>query len=222
MIHLDHLCKTYTMNGRHRVVADDITMTFPSGASVALLGRNGAGKSSLLRMISGSMLPTSGRILSTGTISWPVGFGGSFNGELTGEQNCRFVARIYGVDTDEMIAFVQDFAELGEHFHLPIRTYSSGMRSRLAFGVSMAVPFDTYLVDEVSAVGDASFKAKSNRVFNNRLANAGAVVVSHSMGMLREICDCGAVLEQGRLTFYDDLNEAISVHLDNMHRPPPA
>jgi capsular polysaccharide transport system ATP-binding protein len=221
MIHLDDLCKTYTLNGRHRVVADHITMTFPTGSSVALLGRNGAGKSSLLRMISGAMLPTSGRILSTGTISWPVGFGGSFNGELTGEQNCRFVARIYGVDTDELIAFVQDFAELGEHFNLPIRTYSSGMRSRLAFGLSMAVPFDTYLVDEVSAVGDASFKAKSNRVFNNRLANAGAVVVSHSMGMLREICDCGAVLEQGRLTFYDDVEDAIAVHMENMHRPPP-
>lgn len=221
MIHLDDLCKTYTLNGRHRVVADHITMTFPTGSSVALLGRNGAGKSSLLRMISGAMLPTSGRILSTGTISWPVGFGGSFNAELTGEQNCRFVARIYGVDTDELIAFVQDFAELGEHFNLPIRTYSSGMRSRLAFGLSMAVPFDTYLVDEVSAVGDASFKAKSNRVFNNRLANAGAVVVSHSMGMLREICDCGAVLEQGRLTFYDDVEDAIAVHMENMHRPPP-
>lgn len=221
MIHLDDLCKTYTLNGRHRVVADHITMTFPTGSSVALLGRNGAGKSSLLRMISGAMLPTSGRILSTGTISWPVGFGGSFNAELTGEQNCRFVARIYGVDTDELIAFVQDFAELGEHFNLPIRTYSSGMRSRLAFGLSMAVPFDTYLVDEVSAVGDASFKAKSNRVFNNRLANAGAVVVSHSMGMLREICDCGAVLEQGRLTFYDDVEDAIAIHMENMHRPPP-
>lgn len=222
MIHLDNLCKTYTMKGRHQVVADHITMTLPTGASVALLGRNGAGKSSLLRMISGAMLPTSGRILSTGTISWPVGFGGSFNGELTGEQNCRFVARIYGVDTDELIAFVKDFAELGDHFHLPIRTYSSGMKSRLAFGVSMAVPFDTYLVDEVSAVGDASFKAKSNRVFNNRLANAGAVVVSHSMGLLREICDCGAVLERGQLTFFDDVEDAIAVHLDNMHRPRPS
>lgn len=219
MIHLDRLCKTYTLNGRHQVVADNITMTFPTGSSLALLGRNGAGKSSLLRMISGAMLPTSGRILSTGTISWPVGFGGSFNGELTGEQNCRFVARIYAVDTDELIAFVKDFAELGDHFNLPIRTYSSGMKSRLAFGVSMAVPFDTYLVDEVSAVGDAAFKAKSNRIFKNRLANAGAVVVSHSMGLIREICDCGAVLENGQLSYFDDVEDAIAVHLDNMQRP---
>lgn len=216
MIHLQNLSKTYTLNGKHKVVADDITATFPTGVSVALLGRNGAGKSSLLRMISGAMLPSSGQVLSTGTISWPVGFAGSFSRELTGEQNCRFVARVYGVDTQELLAYVEDFAELGDHFRLPIRTYSSGMRSRLAFGLSMAVPFDTYLVDEISAVGDAAFKAKSNRVFNDRMANAGAIVVAHSMGMLRQICDAGAVLERGRLTFYPDIEEAIAAHMENM------
>lgn len=218
MIHLQNLRKTYTLNGRHKVVADDITATFPSGVSVALLGRNGAGKSSLLRMISGAMLPSSGKILSTGTISWPVGFAGSFNGELTGEQNCRFVARVYGIDTDELLFFVEDFAELGDHFRLPVRTYSSGMRSRLAFGLSMAIPFDTYLVDEVSAVGDAAFKAKSNRVFNERLSSAGAIVVAHSMKMLRETCHSGAVLEQGKLTFYGDIEDAIAAHMDNMRK----
>jgi capsular polysaccharide transport system ATP-binding protein len=216
MIHLQNLHKTYTLNGRHKVVADDITATFPSGVAVALLGRNGAGKSSLLRMISGAMLPTSGKILSTGTISWPVGFAGSFNGELTGEQNCRFVARVYGVHTRELLHFVEDFAELGDHFHLPIRTYSSGMRSRLAFGLSMAVPFDTYLVDEVSAVGDAAFKAKSNRVFKERMKSAGAIVVAHSMPMLRETCEAGAVLEKGKLVFFDDVEDAIQLHLSNM------
>ncbi|WP_306752278.1 ABC transporter ATP-binding protein [Paracoccus actinidiae] len=218
MIHLQNLCKTYTLNGRHKVVADNITATFPSGISVALLGRNGAGKSSLLRMISGAMLPSSGKILSTGTISWPVGFAGSFNSELTGEQNCRFVARVYGIDTDELLYFVEDFAELGDHFWLPVRTYSSGMRSRLAFGLSMAIPFDTYLVDEVSAVGDAAFKAKSNHVFNERLSKAGAIVVAHSMGMLRQTCQSGAVLEQGQLTFYADIEDAIAAHMDNMRK----
>lgn len=216
MIHLQNLSKTYTLNGKHKVVADDITATFPSGVSVALLGRNGAGKSSLLRMISGAMLPSSGKILSTGTISWPVGFAGSFSGELTGEQNCRFVARIYGVNTDELLHFVEDFAELGDHFRLPIRTYSSGMRSRLAFGLSMAVPFDTYLVDEVSAVGDAAFRAKSNRVFNQRMSTSGAIVVAHSMPLLRQICHMGAVLERGKLTFFDNVEDAIQVHMANM------
>lgn len=216
MIRLQNLTKTYVLNGSHTTVADNIDAVFPTGVSVALLGRNGAGKSSLLRMISGEMLPTSGEILSDGTISWPVGFSGSFNRELTGEQNSRFVARIYGVDTDEMVDFVEDFSDLGEHFHLPIRTYSSGMKARLAFGVSMAVPFDTYLVDEVSAVGDAAFKTKSNRVFNERMNQAGAIVVSHSMKMLRQTCQAGAVLENGHLSYYDELEDAIEAHLSNM------
>jgi capsular polysaccharide transport system ATP-binding protein len=219
MIRLKNLTKVYKLNGRRKVVADTLNATFPTGVSVALLGRNGAGKSSLLRMISGEMLPTSGEVLSTGTISWPVGFAGSFNGELTGEQNCRFVARVYGIDTDEMRDFVEDFAELGQHFYLPFRTYSAGMRARLAFGVSMAVPFNTYLVDEVSAVGDAAFRAKSNHVFNARMKAAGAVVVSHSMQSLREICQAGAVLENGRLNYYHDLEEAIAAHTENMRRP---
>lgn len=221
MIRLENVSKSYKLNGKVKVIAENITTVFPTGVSVALLGRNGAGKSSLLRMISGAMLPTSGRILSTGTISWPVGFAGSFNRELTGEQNCLFVARVYGIDTTEMCAFVRDFAELGDHFHLPFRTYSSGMRARLAFGVSMAVPFDTYLVDEVSAVGDAAFKEKSNRVFMDRMNNAGAVVVSHSMSTLRRLCQSGAVLEQGRLSYFHDLEEAIDAHLTNMERALP-
>ena len=221
MIRLENLTKVYKLNGRRKTVADNLNATFPTGVSVALLGRNGAGKSSLLRMISGAMLPTSGQILSTGTISWPVGFAGSFNGELTGEQNCRFVARVYGIDTDEMRDFVEDFAELGQHFYLPFRTYSSGMRARLAFGVSMAVPFDTYLVDEISAVGDAAFRAKSNHVFNARMKDAGAVVVSHSMQTLREICQAGAVLENGQLSYYHDLEDAIAAHNANMQRPVP-
>ncbi|MDO5646874.1 ABC transporter ATP-binding protein [Paracoccus sp. (in: a-proteobacteria)] len=218
MIRLQNLTKTYYLNRQRKTVCDNITATFPSGVSVALLGRNGAGKSSLLKMIAGTMLPTSGQILSSGSISWPVGFAGAFAGDLTGEQNCRFVARIYGVDTDELISFVQDFAELGEHFKLPFRTYSSGMRSRLAFGVSMAIPFDTYLVDEVSAVGDAAFKKKSNRVFNDRMRNAGAIFVSHSMSMLRKNCEAGAVLENGKLHYFHDIEDAIDMHLTNMDR----
>lgn len=216
MIRFVNLTKTYVLHGRRKTVADNINVEFPSKTSVALLGRNGAGKSSLLRMISGEMLPTSGTILTSGTISWPVGFAGSFSPDLTGEQNCRFVARLYGIDTDEVIAFVEDFAELGDHFRLPFRTYSAGMRGRLAFGVSMAIPFDVYLVDEVAAVGDAAFKEKSNHVFNARMRSSAGIVVSHSMPTLREICQAGAVLEGGRLTYYDDLDEAIARHLKNM------
>ncbi|MDH5453236.1 MAG: ABC transporter ATP-binding protein [Paracoccaceae bacterium] len=216
MIHLDHLTKTFILKGQRKTVADDISATFPTGASVALLGRNGAGKSSLLKMIAGTLDPTSGQILSTGSISFPVGFAGSFHPDLTGAQNARFVARIYAVDTEELSDFVEDFAELGKYFHLPFRTYSAGMRSRLAFGVSMAIPFDTYLVDEVTAVGDAAFRNKSSTVFRARMASAGAIVVSHSMAVLRDLCSAGAVLENGKLIYYENLEDAIKHHNRNM------
>jgi capsular polysaccharide transport system ATP-binding protein len=216
MIQLENVSKSFTREGRHKVLMQDVNITFPSGVSVALLGRNGAGKSTLLQMIAGTQAPTSGRIISTGEISWPVGYAGSFHPELSGAQNTRFVARIYGVDTDELVDFVQEFAGLGQHFHLPFATYSSGMRSRLAFGVSMGIPFDTYLVDEVTAVGDAAFKAKSAALFKARMQNAGAFVVSHSMRMVREMCDVGVVLEGGKLTYFDDIEDAIAYHEDNM------
>lgn len=218
MIRFDNVSKIYSMNGRQKVVVKDLDLTFPTGRSVALLGRNGAGKSTLLQMIAGSVPPSAGRIVSTGTISWPVGFAGSFHAELSGAQNARFIGRIYGVDTDELIDFVQDFAELGVHFHLPFRTYSSGMKSRLAFGISMGVAFDTYLVDEVTAVGDASFKARSNALFKARMEQAGSVMVTHSMGQVRELCDAAVVLDQGRLVYYDDVEPAIEHHERNMRQ----
>ena len=216
MIRFENLTKIYAMDGRRKVVADRINAVFPTGRAVALLGRNGAGKSTLLRLIAGTEDPTEGRITSTGSISWPVGFAGSFHPELSGAQNARFVGRIYGVDTDALIGFVEDFAGLDVHFHLPFRTYSSGMRSRLAFGVSMGIGFDTYLVDEITAVGDAAFRAKSDRVFKARLQTAGAVMVTHSMAQVRMLCDAAAVLEDGQLTYYDNVEEGIAHHNRNM------
>ncbi len=216
MVRLENLSKVYVVNGRRKCVARNINAVFPTGVAVGLLGRNGAGKSSLLRMIAGTMDPTSGRIISDGTISWPVGFGGSFHSDLTGAQNIRFVARIYGVNVDYLVDYVRNFAELGVHFDLPFRTYSSGMRSRLAFGASMGVHFDTYLVDEVTSVGDAAFKRKSEAVFFERMQHSGAIVVTHSMSMIRRLCTIGAVLENGELTLYDDIVEAVAVHEQNM------
>lgn len=216
MIKLENLTKVYRVDGRHHVVADNINAVFPSGVSVGLLGRNGAGKSSLLRMISGTMDPTSGRVVSDGAVSFPVGFAGSFHPELTGAQNVRFVARIYGVDTDALVDFVADFAELGHHYGLPIRSYSSGMKARLSFGVSMGIPFETYLLDEVTSVGDARFRRKSERMLMDRLGGAASIYVSHSLGSVRRLCQAGAVLDGGKLYWYDDIEEALDHHDRNM------
>ena len=216
MIELRNLTKVFRLDGRTKVVADNINITFPTGASVGLLGRNGAGKSSLLKMIAGTLDPSSGEVLSTGSISWPVGFAGSFHGDLTGAQNARFLARIYGVDTDDLVQFVEEFAGLGGHFHLPFRTYSSGMRSRLAFGASMGIDFDTYLVDEITAVGDQAFRNKSSQLFRDRLKRSGAVMVTHAMAQVRELCTAVAILEEGHLTYFDDVEAGIAQHQANM------
>jgi len=222
MIELRNLNKTFFLNGRRKTVADNINAVFPTGSSIAILGRNGAGKSTLLSMIAGTILPDSGEIISDGAISWPVGFAGSFHPDLTGRQNTYFIARVYGIDTDELAKFVEDFAELGVHFNLPLRSYSSGMRSRLAFGVSMGIPFDTYLVDEVTAVGDASFRSKSESLFLDRMQHGSSVVVTHSMQQVRRLCDTACILENGRLTVYENVDEAIEIHEKNMKKPHPS
>lgn len=212
MIRIQNLCKTHHISGRHRIVARNIHATFPTGVAVGLLGRNGAGKSSLLQMIAGTMRPDRGQILSSGRISWPVGFSGSFHPDLTGVQNMRFLARSYGVDTDDLLSFVEDFAGIGSYLALPVRSYSSGMRARLAFAASMGIPFDTYLIDEVTAVGDAQFRRKCERILQERMRQSGAIIVSHSLDLLARLCSAGAVLEEGRLEYYPRIQTAIARH----------
>ncbi|SEL28279.1 capsular polysaccharide transport system ATP-binding protein [Roseovarius nanhaiticus] len=212
MIRFENLSKSFMVGRERRCVIDNLNLTLPTGSSLALLGRNGAGKSTLMQIIAGIMRPDSGRVISDGSISWPVSFGGSFHGDLTGAQNVRFVARTYGVDTDSLIAFVEDFAELGKHFHMPVRTYSAGMKSRLTFGTSMGIRFDTYLVDEVTAVGDAAFKRKSQAVFRHRMKTSSAILVSHNMQELRQFCDAALILDRGTLTYHADIEDAILQH----------
>ncbi|MGX9357551.1 ABC transporter ATP-binding protein [Roseobacteraceae bacterium S113] len=212
MIRFDNLTKSFWAGNERKVVIDGLTMSLPTGKSIALLGRNGAGKSTLLQLIAGTMRPDEGAVISEGTISWPVGFAGSFHPELTGAQNVRFIARIYGVDTDSLVEFVEDFADIGQHFHAPVRSYSSGMRSRLAFGTSMGIRFDTYLVDEVTAVGDQQFRRKSRAIFRERMQYSSAIMVTHNMSEVRQFCDVGLVLENGRATPFEDLDEAIEYH----------
>ncbi len=212
MIALKNIHKTFVLNGQRKVVADGISLTFPAGRAVALLGRNGAGKSTLLKMIAGGMRPDRGRIIRKGSVSWPVGFAGSFHPELTGLQNTRFIARIQGVDSDELADFVQDFAGLGGHFHLPVRTYSSGMRSRLAFAVSMGIHFDTYLVDEITAVGDEEFRRKSDAMFAARIEQSGTIMVTHSLGQAQRLCQHAVVLEEGKVRFFENVMGGIAFY----------
>ena len=218
MIRLDRLTKRFKLKGEMRYIARDVSFTVPRGNSIGLLGRNGAGKSTLLRLIAGTIKPSSGRIIRLANVSFPLGFQGSFNGSLTGEQNVRFVARIYGHDTEQLVDYVQDFAELGKSYYMPVKSYSSGMKARLAFGVSMGIDFDYYLVDEITAVGDSNFKKKCKRVFEEKLQDSDIIMVSHSNGALKEYCTTGIVLEDGNLTFFNDIDDAISMHNDNMAR----
>jgi len=222
MIEFDKVSKHYLTSTRRKTVLDRLSLVLPAGAKIGLLGRNGAGKTTLLGMVAGVIQPDSGSIRCRGAMSWPLGFGGSFHGLLTGAQNVRFVARIYGIDTDSLVDYVQDFAELGDFMDMPVRTYSSGMKARLAFGMAMGVAFDWYLVDEVTAVGDAAFKKKSLATFRSRLKDAGLLMVSHSINTIRSYCESGLVLEGGRAHYYPDVRDAVEAHRLNMEAAAPA
>jgi len=212
MIRLENVTKTYPLRGGgRRKVFDGLTLDLPH-RNIGILGRNGAGKSTLLRMISGLVDPDQGRIRSDVSVSWPLGLRRSFQGQLTGLENIRFVARLYGVSETKVIERVADFAELGPFLHQPVRSYSSGMMARLAFGLSLTIRFDTYLVDELTSVGDANFRIKSRLAFDSLLARSRIIMVSHSLTALRAFCDCGLVLHDGGATFYDDLTEAIDAY----------
>nr|WP_112151173.1 ABC transporter ATP-binding protein [uncultured Rahnella sp.] len=215
MIKIENLTKSYrTPKGRHYVFKD-LNVELPSGKSVALIGRNGAGKSTLLRVIGGIDRPDSGKIHTEKTISWPVGLAGGFQGSLTGRENVKFVARLYSTPDQlrEKVAFVEEFAELGKYFDMPIKTYSSGMKSRLGFGLSMAFKFDYYLVDEVTAVGDARFKQKCADLFKARHEEASFLMVSHSLGSLKEFCDVALFIgRDNKVKFFDSVDAAIETY----------
>lgn len=222
MIRFERVTKEYRSPQVVKTILRDFTGEFPAGRNVALIGKNGAGKSTVIKMISGTEFPDSGRIRRRGRISFPLGFAGSFKGSLSGRENCRFVARIYGLPTKKVEAFVEDFAEIGKYFDMPFGTYSSGMRSRVAFGVSMAVDFDCYLIDETLSVGDATFRARCAAAFAERRARASLIMVSHSMNMLKQYCDMGAVLANGKMQLYDKLDDAIEVYQSMIGKVPVA
>lgn len=215
MIGLDRVTKSYmTLVGR-KVVFRDLSFEIPSDMNVGLIGRNGAGKSTLMRLLGGADLPDSGKIVTEGRVSWPVGLRGGLQTNLTGRENVKFVCRIQGIrrkGMQEKIRYVEEFAEIGDHFDLPVSTYSSGMRARLGFGASMAFDFDYYLIDEVMAVGDTSFKKKSQKVFEERLQRAKVILVSHNMKLIESMSDIIVHLHLGQVTVYEDVKRGIAAY----------
>lgn len=212
MIQLQNVTKLYPFGKGKRAVLKDINFTIQRGEKIGILGRNGAGKSTLVRILGGAERPSSGRIIKDMNISWPLAFSGAFQGSLTGADNVRFVSRIYDVDYKTALAFVESFAELGKYLYEPVRVYSSGMRAKLAFAISMAIDFDCYLIDEVTSVGDATFKRKCQEELFEKRAHKALVMVSHELKNIKDHCDRVAILKAGELTMYEDMDEAFEIY----------
>lgn len=213
MIEFDSVRKSFRIpGGGRKIVLAGLTLRLPADRRLAVIGRNGAGKSTLLQMIAGTLSPDSGRIRRHGRISWPMGFAGGFHPALTGRQNARFVARIYALDTDRLVEQVERFCELGAYFDALYSTYSSGMKARLALGVSLAADFDCYLVDEITAVGDAAFRRKAKTAFQERLDRVQVIMASHSEQTLRDYCNSALLLRNGMATYFEDLEDGLRAY----------
>jgi capsular polysaccharide transport system ATP-binding protein len=212
MITLAGICKSYSIRGGLHTVLDGIDLIIRPGEKIGILGRNGAGKSTLVRILSGAERPSSGQMHCEMSISWPLAFGGAFQGSLTGLDNLKFVCRVYGVDYRDKIDYVQEFAELGNYFREPVKSYSSGMRSRLAFGISMAVEFDCFLIDEIISVGDARFHAKCQAELFEKRKDRALIMVSHEAHHIREHCDRVGVLHTGKMHMFDEIDAAYAFY----------
>ena len=215
MIALHHVTKSYPTPHGRKYVLDDVTQTIPPDVNVGILGRNGAGKSTLLRMLGGIDFPDSGHIVSDASFSWPMGLAGGFQGSMTGRQNVMFVCRIYGksgYEIERAIESVREFSELGDYFDMPIKTYSSGMKSRLSFGLSLVFDFDYLIIDETLSVGDREFQEKSKAALRKKIETCRILLVSHSMPVLRELCDVGIVVHDGTVSYFDDIAQAIAMY----------
>lgn len=210
MIVCDNIHKSYAHGSNRKHVLKGVDLTVHRGEKVALLGRNGAGKSTLIKLIGGVEMPTSGAVRRFMSVSWPLGFAGGFQGSLTGYDNARFIARIYQREYADMRDFVEDFTELGWQLKMPVKTYSSGMRARLAFALSLAIEFECYLIDEIILVGDQNFHKKCHYELFERKKDRTMILASHSMDAVRSFCNRGVVLHEGHASVFDDVENAIA------------
>lgn len=212
MIICKNIFKSYKHGSSRKQVLSDVNLNIERGDRIALLGRNGAGKSTLIKLIGGVEMPTSGRITLGMSVSWPLGFAGGFQGSLTGYDNARFIARIYDRDYKDMKAFVEDFTEMGRQLAMPVKTYSSGMRARLAFALSLAIEFDCYLIDEIILVGDQNFQRKCQHELFEKRQDRTMILASHSTEVVRQFCNRAVIINQGQATAYDDVDHAVDIY----------
>jgi capsular polysaccharide transport system ATP-binding protein len=222
MILASNLRKTYRSQGWVNLVLDNVSLELKPGQKLALIGKNGAGKSTLIRLLGKVELPTSGTVEHHMSVSWPLGFAGAFQGSLTGIDNMRFISRIYRIDFEQMRTFVEDFSELGKFLYQPVKTYSSGMRARLAFALSLTIEFDCYLIDEVILVGDQRFHARCREHLFDRRADRALVLASHDATFVQEVCDSGIVLSGGKAHYFDDVHEAMHFYQELQARSEPS
>src|ERR1700723_1629550 len=222
MLAVEHVSKVYSTRQGRREVLHDINFTLGRGRNIGILGRNGAGKSTLIRLISGAERPTRGVIRRGMRVSWPLAFGGAFQEHLTGLDNLKFVCRIYGVDYKPLVSFVEDFTELGIFFREPVMHYSSGMLTRLAFALSMAIEFDCFLIDEAMIVGDARFHERCHYELFQKRTDRSFILVSHDVNAIKKYCENAVVLHNGRLMTFPDLDAAYSFYLESLADKPEA
>ncbi|HEV2301740.1 MAG TPA: ABC transporter ATP-binding protein [Stellaceae bacterium] len=212
MIALEGVSKSYRTRTSRQVVLDDASALFPTGHNFGILGANGSGKSTLVRLLAGTEMPDRGVIRRDARVSFPLGFGGTFHAALSGRENVAFVARLYDADRRAAIRYVEDFAELGDYFRMPVNTYSAGMRARLAFATCLAIDFDIYLIDEVTEIGDHRFRKKCAEAFRARMQHSEIILVTHNPQTIRQYCDRGAVLARGEIRLYDDIGAALAAY----------
>jgi capsular polysaccharide transport system ATP-binding protein len=215
MIVLKNITKHYNTRQGANTVLNGVSLQVKPGEKIGILGRNGSGKSTLIRIISGAERPTSGSITRSMSVSWPLAFGGAFQGSLTGLDNLRFICRVYGTSIEDKIDYVQEFSELGKYLREPVKTYSSGMRARLAFAISMVVEFDCFLIDEVISVGDARFHAKCQQELFEKRRDRAMIMVSHEAHNIREHCSRACAINNGTLHEFTDINAAYEYYQSN-------
>ena len=215
-IEIVNISKTYVTLGKRRTVFRNFSLSIPKGLNLGVIGANGSGKSTLMGLIAGGIQPDTGRIVRNMTVSWPVGNGAAINAALTGVVNCRFLARLYGKNPEDIVRFVADFSELGEYMDWPVKTFSSGMRSRLAFALSMAIDFDCTLVDEGMGAGDQFFRSKSERLIEERKKRSSFVLVTHNLGEVQRLCDRVLVLGGPEPELSDDVSNRVDQYIAEM------